>query len=62
MFFTRKVLPETDSLVECPLACVTFKRFTIRMNDFVLLEVVWTLKTFSTDLIKKENEKKEINE
>lgn len=32
------------------------------MNDFVLLEVVWTLKTFSTDLIKKENEKKEINE
>ncbi len=23
------------------------------MNDFVLLKMVWTLKTFSTDLIKK---------
>lgn len=61
MLFARKVLSEADSLVECLLTCVTFEWFTIGMNDLVLLKVVWTLKTFSTDLTKKEGERNEQN-
>jgi len=35
------------------MARVTFKRFIIRMNDFVLFIVIWPLKALTTDLQQK---------
>ena len=58
VLFARKVFPEAHSLVECPMARVTFKRFVIRMNDFVLFKVIWPLKTFTADLQQKKTEER----
>lgn len=62
MLFARKVFPEAHSLIECPVARVTLKRFVIRMNDFVLLKVIWPLKPFTTDLQQKKTEKQMEND
>jgi len=40
------------------MASVTFKRFVIRMNDFVLFKVIWPLKAFTTNLQQKKKKQR----